>query len=140
MKWLLMVALAVGLTGIAYTSRADDTKPTGPTGTWKWTVEKNGKSRDLTLKLELDKDGKLTGVLPGRNADTKIEEGKYDKDKGEVTFAVTRDRNGTKTTTTYKGVLKDDTIKFKTMVGDKEGTEFEAKRVKDEKKDEKKDK
>jgi len=30
--------------------------------------------------------------------------------------------------------------KERAMVGDKEGTEFEAKRVKDEKKDEKKDK
>ena len=141
MKWLLMVAVALGLTGIAYTSRADDAKATGPTGTWKWTMERNGKSRDVTLKLDLDKDGKLTGSMPGRNnTETKIEEAKYEKDKGTITFTVTRERNGNKTTTTYTGTLKDDSIKFSIKVGDNAATEVEAKRVKDEKKDAKKDK
>jgi hypothetical protein len=140
MKWLLMAVLALGLTGYAYTM-ADDAKATGPKGTWTWTVDNNGKTRTSTLKLDMDKDGKLTGVMVGRNnAETKIDDAKFDKDKGEITFTVTRDRNGTTTKTTYTGTLKDDTIKFKTMVGDKAGMEFEAKRTKEEKKDDKKDK
>ncbi len=144
MKWLLMGVLALGITGLVATAKADDKKPEGPTGTWKWTVENNGKSRDVTLKLDVDKDGKLTGSMPGRQgAETKIDDGKYDKDKGTITFSVTRDRNGTKTTTMYTGTIKEDTIKFTTEVernGEKVKTDVEAKRVKEEKKEEKKDK
>jgi hypothetical protein len=140
MKWLLMIALACGITGLAVSARADDKKATGPTGTWKWTVENNGKSRDLSLKLELDKDGKtLTGSMPGRQgAETKIADGKFDMEKGLITFTITRDRNGTKTTTTYTGTLKDDSIKFKSETevnGEKRAMDFEAKRATEEKKD-----
>jgi hypothetical protein len=140
MKWLLLIALALGFTGLTGAVRADDAKATGPTGTWKWTLEFNGQSRDFSVKLELDKDGKtLTGSMPGRQgAETKIADGKYDKDKGLISFTVTRDRGGMKITSTYTGTLKDDTIKFKQeseMNGEKQTREFDAKRATEEKKD-----
>src|SRR4051794_15692946 len=81
---LAAVALCVAFAGLA---AADDKKAGDPTGTWKWTVEFGGQSRDVTLKLKLDGD-KLTGTMPGRDGqETKIEDGTY-KD-GEVSFKVT---------------------------------------------------
>jgi hypothetical protein len=140
MKWLLMVALAVGFMGFVSTARADDKKAADPTGTWKWSIEINGQARDQSVKLALDKDGKtLTGTMPGpQNSESKIDDGKFNKDTGEVTFAGTSERNGNKVTTMYKGTLKDDTIKFtseREVNGEKQKREFEAKRAKDEKKD-----
>jgi hypothetical protein len=82
----------------------------------------------------LKQDGeKLTGAVIGRNdTETAIEEGKV-KD-GEVTFKVTRERNGTKTVTTYKGKLTEDTIKGTSGREGQDPRPWEAKRVKEEKK------
>lgn len=102
-----------------------------PTGTWKWTMTRNNQSRDVTLKLNLE-DGKLTGSMPGRNnTETAIEDGKFEG--GKVSFKVTRERNGQKSTSTYSGELKEDTIKG-TIEGERNGEktsrEWEAKREK----------
>ena len=106
---LLILGLAIfGLMGQAYAADAD------PTGTWKWsfTNPQNNQTREMTLKLKLEGD-KLTGTVPGRNdTETNIEEGKF-KD-GEITFSVTRMRNGNKMTTKYSGKLEGDTITGKT--------------------------
>ena len=87
MKKFVIGALLVGLIGLAGAT-ADD--KAGPTGTWKWTVERNGQTREVTLKLKAD-GGKLTGtVTTGKdNTETKIEDGTF-KD-GTVAFAVTRE-------------------------------------------------
>jgi hypothetical protein len=108
-----------------------DAKP-DPTGTWKWSVRgQNDQMREQTLKLKLAGD-KLTGALVGRNnRETAIEKPMY-KD-GEISFEVTRERQGTKTTTKYAGKLTGDTIKGK-MAFDRNGQvrerEWEAKRAK----------
>lgn len=87
--------------------------------------------RDVTLKLKLDGD-KLTGAMLGRNnQETAIEEASF-KD-GEVAFSVTRERNGQKFTTKYKGKLDGDTIKGKsegTRDGQTQSRDWEAKREK----------
>jgi opacity protein-like surface antigen len=125
MKHLAAVAV-VALIGLGVAQAAD--KP-NPTGTWKFTVKMGNNTRDVTVKLKLDGD-KLTGAMPGRNnQETAIEEGTF-KD-GEVSFKITRDRNGTKTVTTYTGKVDGDTIKGKIKRGDMEPTEWEAKRSKD---------
>jgi hypothetical protein len=102
---LLVIGLAfVGLVGLAQAADKAD-----PTGTWKWTVTRGDQTRDVTLKLKLEGD-KLTGAMVGRNnEETKIDEAKF-KD-GELSFAVTREFNGQKFTTKYKGKLDGDTIK-----------------------------
>jgi len=106
---LLILGLAMfGLMGQTYAADAD------PTGTWKWsfTNPQNNQTREMTLKLKLEGD-KLTGTVPGRNdTETSIEEGKF-KD-GEISFSVTRMRNGNKMTTKYSGKLEGDTITGKT--------------------------
>lgn len=124
---LLILGLAfMGLTGLAQAADKAD-----PTGTWKWTVTFGDQKRDVTLKLKLEGD-KLTGSMPGRNnVETKIEDGKF-KD-GELSFSVTRERNGQKFTTKYKGKLDGDTIKGtqeRERDGKSQSSEWVAKREK----------
>jgi hypothetical protein len=129
MKQLGMVAAALVFVGLVVSARAED-KP-NPTGAWKWAVNINGEDREFTLKLKLDGD-KLTGTFTGRdNKETAIEDGKY-KD-GEVTFKVTRERNGEKFTIKYSGKVTGDTLKGKSefeVNGEARTREFEAKRAK----------
>jgi hypothetical protein len=129
MQRLAVTAVVLAFVGLVGTARAED-KP-NPTGTWKWTREFGGQTINFTLKLNLDGD-KLTGVMIGRdNQETKIEDGKF-KD-GEVSFKVTRERDGQKFTIKYKGKVSGDTIKGKTEFdrqGETQSFDWEAKREK----------
>jgi len=92
---------------LAAGSRAEEKKDSA-TGTWKWTVERSGMSREMTLKLKQDGD-KLTGHLVGREGrEIKIEDGKAKG--GEISFQITRERDGQKFTTKYTGKVSGDTI------------------------------
>ncbi len=125
----IAVAVLVVLVGVAAPSRAEDKKD-DPTGTWKWTVDFGGQTREQTLKLKLD-GGKLTGALVGRNGETNIEDAKF-KD-GELSFKVVRERNGQKFTSKYQGKLSGDTIKGKIETerdGETQSREWSAKREK----------
>jgi len=124
---LLALGLAfMGMVGIVQAADKPD-----PTGTWKWSVTINDNKRDVTLKLKLEGD-KLTGTMPGRNnTETAIDDASF-KD-GEVAFSVTRERNGQKFTTKYKGKLDGDTIKGKLESergGKAQSRDWEAKREK----------
>jgi hypothetical protein len=124
---LATLVFVAALSGAAFAQAPD------PTGTWKWTVTFQDQTRETTLKLKLEGD-KLTGAVVRRNdQETKIEEPKY-KD-GEISFAVTRERNGQKFTTKYKGKIEGDTIKGKQESernGQVQSRDWEAKRVKEE--------
>jgi hypothetical protein len=130
MNRLMVATLVFTFAGSLGIVRADD-KP-NPTGTWKWTVEVNGEKRDQTLKLKLDGD-KLTGAMVGRDGkDLVIDDGKFKV--GEVSFTVTRERNGQKFMTKYTGKVDGDTLKGKAEFerdGKAETRDFEAKRSKD---------
>jgi hypothetical protein len=131
MTRLATAAFVLAATVIAVPARADD-KP-NPTGTWKWSVMAGNNTREMTLKLKLDGD-KLTGAMLGmNNQETAIEEATF-KD-GEISFKVTRERNGQKMTTTYTGKLTGDTIKGKSegpgRGGQNQSRDWEAKRAKD---------
>lgn len=125
-QFLTVGLLIVGLAGVAQAADKPD-----PTGTWKWSVSFNDQTRDMTLKLKLDGD-KLTGTMLGRNnQEIAIEDASY-KD-GEVAFSVTRERNGQKNTTKYKGKLEGDTIKGKSEMsrnGQDQSRDWTAKREK----------
>jgi hypothetical protein len=122
----MFLALA-GFVGMVYADEKAD-----PTGTWKWTFEAGGKTREGKLKLKKDGD-KLTGAIIGRNnQETTIDDAKL-KD-GEVSFTVTRERNGQKFTTKYSGKISGDTIKGKMEFerdGKAESRDWEAKREKE---------
>jgi hypothetical protein len=130
MRRLAVAALVLAFGATAGVARADD-KP-NPTGTWKWKVKFNDQEREFTLKLKQDGD-KLTGAMVGRdNKDTPIEEAKFSD--GEVSFKVTRERNGQKFVTKYTGKVTGDTIKGKTEFernGETMSRDWEATRAKE---------
>jgi hypothetical protein len=126
-RWLA-AGFVVALAGLISLAQAQE-KP-NPTGTWKWTVNIGGQSRDATLKLKLEGD-KLTGSMLGRNnQETPIEDVKYSN--GEFSFKVTRERNGQKIVTKYSGKITGDSIKGKTEFerdGQTQSRDWEAKRA-----------
>lgn len=130
-RWLVAAAcaLAVGGSGLAADAKKGDV-----TGTWKWEfMGQGGNTLSFTLKLKQEGD-KVTGVLigPREGAETKIEDGKV-KD-GEVSFSVTRERDGNKFTSKYKGKVSGDTIKGKVTFnfgGEERERDWEAKRAKE---------
>lgn len=128
------IGVALLLTVTAFSSMQAEDKKADPTGTWKWTVTRNNQSRDVTLKLKLEGD-KLSGSMPGRdNTEVAIDDASF-KDN-EITFSVTREFNGNKFTTKYKGKLDGDTIKGTTESvrdGQTRTRDWEAKRDKDAK-------
>jgi hypothetical protein len=116
----------IGMIGLAQAADKPD-----PTGTWKWTVSFNDQKFDVTGKFKLEGD-KLTGTVTGRNnMEMKIDEGKF-KD-GEVAFSVTRERDGQKFISKYKGKVDGDQIKGtleRERNGEKTTDNWEAKREK----------
>jgi hypothetical protein len=128
MRKVVAIAVVLGLSAMVGVARADD-KKADPSGTWKWEVERNGNKVAVTLKLKMDGD-KLTGSMPGRQGnETAIEEASFKDDT--VSFKVTRERNGQKTTTKYTGKIEGDTMKLKIeREGGNRAQEVEAKRDK----------
>ncbi|MBS0264238.1 MAG: hypothetical protein JSS02_20035 [Planctomycetes bacterium] len=100
-----------------------------PSGTWKWSMTINNQTINTTLKLKLEGD-KLTGTMSRNDSqEVKIDDGQF-KD-GEVSFSVTRERNGQKQITKYKGKVDGDTIKGKAereRDGQKNERDWEARR------------
>lgn len=128
MKRLLAGTLVIVAAGLCSTARAEE--KASPAGTWKWSVTRNNQTRESTLKLKLEGD-KLTGAMVREDKETPIEEATY-KD-GEVSFKVTRERNGQKFTVKYTGKVSGDTIKGKTEFerdGQAQSRDWEAKRAK----------
>jgi hypothetical protein len=127
MKRIALVAVVLALAGLTVPVYAAE----NPTGTWKWTIRIMDQEREQTLKLKLEGD-KLTGAMVGRDGqETAISDGKY-KD-GELSFSVTRERQGQKFTTKYSGKITGDTIKGKTEFerqGQTMSRDWEAKRAK----------
>ncbi len=131
--WLAAATFTLLVLGSSNSMFAGD-KP-GAAGKWKWSFERNGQKMETTLTLKQDGD-KLTGKVTGRdNTETEITDAKFKA--GEVSFKVTRERNGTKFTAAYKGKVEEDTIKGTIETerdGQKNSRDWEAKRVKEEKK------
>lgn len=123
--WLFTAALGlVVVLGMGAPALAADA-----TGTWKWSVERNGQTFETTLKLKQDGE-KLTGTISGRNnTENPIEDGKVSGEN--VSFKVTREFNGNKIVFTYQGKLSGDTIKGETKFereGEETKRDWEAKR------------
>lgn len=101
------------------------------TGTWKWSVERNGNTIETTLKLKQDGE-KLTGTISGRAGnETEIEDGKVTGD--DVSFQVTRTFNDNKMVIKYEGKQSGDTIKGKMKFerqGEEQSRDWEAKKEK----------
>jgi hypothetical protein len=103
-----------------------------PVGTWTWTVTFGDQKRDMTLKLKRV-DGKLIGAMVRSDGtETAIPEVQFEK--GELSFTVVRERNGTKMTSKYTGKVSADAIKGKIESGpegETQSRDWDAKRVKE---------
>ena len=101
------------------------------TGTWNTAlILSDGNRIEGTLKLKQDGD-KLTGAAVRNENETPIQDGKIVGD--EITFKVTRDRDGRKVTAKYKGKITGDTVKGKVesdWSGDWQTLEWEGTRGK----------
>ncbi len=129
---LMMVALVAGLLfSSSRISLGEDKPKIDPTGTWKWEMTFGDQKREQTLKLKLE-GTKLTGVMLGRdNAENPISDAKLEKD--EISFTYTRERNGQKFTSKYKGKISGDKIKGKSESernGEKVERDWEATKAK----------
>jgi len=100
----------------------------------KWTAQVPGRDGQpqetiFTFKVEGDK---LTGAVSGRRGDTPIADGKISGD--EISFTVTRERQGVTIKQLYKGKVTGDEIKFTRSAeggqSDRPSVEFTAKRAK----------
>ncbi|MBI2926077.1 MAG: hypothetical protein HYY24_10270 [Verrucomicrobia bacterium] len=111
------------------TAQAQD-RTADPTGTWKWSfTTQNGDTINASVKLKSE-GGKLTGAFTGRDgAESPVQDAALTG--SELSFKVTRERDGQRRTTTYKGKITGDTIKgTMTFVrdGEERGRDWEAKR------------
>src|SRR3954447_26487614 len=78
----------------------------------KWTADipgRNGNTQTTTFTLKPD-GAKLTGSVENQRGATDITDRKVEGDN--VSFTVVRNFNGNEIKTTYKGVVKGDTIDF----------------------------
>ncbi len=118
-----------GLLTVALLCVAAPAIAAAPTGTWKWSVERNGQTIETTLRLKVE-DKKLTGSISGRNnSKTATEEGKVEGD--DVSFTVTRVFNGKKMVQKFAGKVSGDSIKGKIEFerqGDKMTQDWDAKK------------
>ncbi len=87
MKRMLTVIVCLVCCLLAPIVQAGDKKPmSDPSGTWRWNFEINGNTIDNVLKVNADKDGKLTGILEARGLKMDVREGKVTGD--EVSFQI----------------------------------------------------
>jgi hypothetical protein len=124
----LVAAVFVAVVGLATAVLAAE----NVAGTWKWTTSFGGKTRESTLKLKMDGD-KLSGVYVGgqSNTETPITDATLKDDT--ISFKVTRERDGQKSTTKYSGKVAGDTITGKSereRDGQTQSSEWIAKRQK----------
>lgn len=100
------------------------------TGTWKWNIERDGNSLELTLKLKQEGE-KLIGTSAWNNAnEVTIEDGTVKGD--EVAFRVVRERDGRKITSKYRGKISGDAITGKVrtdFTGDEQEFDWTPKRT-----------
>jgi hypothetical protein len=100
----------------------------------KWTAQvpgRQGNTQETTFTLKVEGD-KLTGSVTGRQGETPITDGKVSGD--EISFTVTRQRQGNTIKQIFKGKVAGDEIKFTRTTeggqGNRPPVEFTAKRAK----------
>lgn len=100
----------------------------------KWTAQvpgRQGNTQETTFTFKVEGD-KLTGTVSGQQGETPIADGKVSGD--EISFTVTRERQGATVKQLYKGKVAGDEIKFTRSAeggqGNRPPVEFTAKRVK----------
>ena len=129
MKQITTAIACLACCMLASLVQADDKKAmVDPSGTWRWNFEINGDSIENVLKLDIDKDGKLTGTLEARGIKMNVQQGKVSGN--EVSFQVEVELEQT-ITVQFQGKIDGDKVDGDfTAKGDGDSREFpwEAKR------------
>jgi hypothetical protein len=86
MRTMALWACGLTLSACATLPVVAQEKRVDPSGTWRWDLEMDSQTIKNELKLETDKDGKLTGTLSANDKNLKVEEGKIDGQ--EVSFLI----------------------------------------------------
>lgn len=76
----LSLAASLSLSAVAQEKQVD------PSGSWRWDFDLDGQTIKNELKLEVDKDGRLTGSLTAHDRNLKVEEGEIDLN--EISFVI----------------------------------------------------
>lgn len=102
------------------------------TGKWMAQVPgRDGQTQETTITLKVEGD-KLTGTIAGQQGEAAIADGKITGD--EISFTVTRERQGNTIKQLFKGKVAGDEIKFTRSTeggqGNRPPVEFTAKRAK----------
>jgi hypothetical protein len=123
MKRMLTVIVCLVCCLVAPVVQAGEKKPmSDPSGTWRWNFEINGNTIDNVLKVNTDKDGKLTGALEAHGLKMDVQEGKVTGD--EVSFQIEAQLDQ-KITVRFLGKIEGDKINGNlTAKGDGEAREF----------------
>jgi len=107
----IVLLFCLGCAFAALAAEKDKAKkdPNSPVGTWRWSfTTQSGDTIDSSIKLKKEGD-RLTGTFIGRNgSEAPIENAQF-KD-GQLSFSVTRERDGQKFTTQYRGKMAGDTV------------------------------
>ncbi|MEZ6035683.1 MAG: hypothetical protein R3C17_21510 [Planctomycetaceae bacterium] len=124
MKRMLPVIVCLASCLLAPIVHAADNKAMpDPSGTWRWNFDINGNTIDNVLKVNADKDGKLTGILEARGLKMDVREGKVTGD--EVSFQIEAQLDQ-KITVLFLGKIAGDRISGNfTAKVDGEAREFE---------------
>jgi hypothetical protein len=129
----LVSVIAVAVIGVAQEPEAK--KAIDPSGTWKWERTFGDTQMDFTLRLEQNKNGKLTGSYASRRGDTEREPASIDDatmNGDKLSYQVTFTRNDREFTVMYEGTVSDDSITGLTKAnfgGEAREFEWTAKRV-----------
>lgn len=118
----LSLAACVSFPVAAQEKRAD------PSGTWRWNLEMDTQTIKNELKLETDKDGKLTGTLTANDKNLKVEEGKIDGKDVSFLINIKLDRD---IAVRFQGKQEGDALKGQFVAKSDEGSRefpWEAKR------------
>lgn len=118
----LSLAVSLSLPAVAQEKRAD------PSGTWRWDFDMDGNTIKNELKLDSDKDGKLTGTLSANDRSLKVEEGKVEGKELSFVINLKLERD---IAVHFKGKQDGDAIQGQLVAKSDEGTRdfpWEAKR------------
>jgi hypothetical protein len=88
-------------------------------GTWKWDLERNGESREITMNAKQD-GNKVTGRIKGPEGEIDIHNGRI-TEEGKLTFYIDLERNGNTMKIDFHGQVEGDNIEGKAEYTNRDG-------------------
>ncbi len=97
-------------------------KPVDPSGTWRWEYEFGGETMKDSVRLQLEKDGKVVGTYHGRSEKPiEIEEGKWDGP--QISFRFPMEFQGSKLQFKFSGKIVADELDGMVAISNGDGSQ-----------------